>query len=274
MFKIAFIIFRECLEIALLLGVIIAVTRPIQNSRYFVIAGALTGVVASSVFAFFVQSITRQYGGFGDEIFDASIILLTALIISWTCVWMQGYTRKIRRNIDELSDKIASGNASKITLIMVVAATILREGVEILLYIYSISSAENLSINDYGYGLLVGAFSGFAVGAIVYKGLIKFAGKYIFKISTILLMLIAAGLASEAAGILTSSGIIELYDDQLWDTSWLVSNGSLTGKLLNIIIGYDSKPNGMQLIFYFATIAITLTMMKARSIFFTKEKHD
>lgn len=273
MFKIAVIIFRECLEIALLLGVIIAVTKPIKNSRNFILAGVLAGVTASSIFAFFAKSLTEQFDGFGDEIFDAGIILLTSVIISWTCVWMQGYTKKLRRNIDELSNKISSGNASKMMLVLVVATTVLREGAEILLYVYSISSAENLSINDYGYGLLGGAVCGFLAGAIVYKGLIKFAGKYIFKVSTILLILIASGLAAEAAGILTSAGLIELYADQLWDTSWIISDSSITGKLLNIIIGYDSRPNGMQLIFYFSTITITLVMMKIRTILFTTKQN-
>lgn len=273
MFKIAVIIFRECLEIALLLGVIVAVTKPIKNSRNFIIAGVLGGVTASSIFAFFAKSLTQQLDGFGDEIFDASVILITSAIISWTCVWMQGYTKKLRRNIDELSNKISAGSASKMMLALVVATTVLREGAEILLYVYSVSSAENISINDYGYGLFIGALSGFLAGAIIYKGLIKFAGKYIFKISTILLILIAAGLAAEAAGILTSSGVIELYADQLWDTSWIISDSSITGKFLNIIVGYDSRPNGMQLIFYFATIAITMAMIKARTVIFNREAH-
>lgn len=273
MFKIAVIIFRECLEIALLLGVIMAVTKPIKNSRTFIIGGILTGVVAASIFAFFAKSITEMFDGFGDEIFDSSVILLTAAIISWTCVWMQGYTCRIRRNLDELSSKINSGNASKLMLVIVVAATILREGVEILLFVYSISSAENMTINDYAWGLATGAFCGFLAGAVIYRGLVKFAGRYIFKVSTVLLILIAAGLAAEAAGILTSAGIIESFSEQLWDSSWIVSNDSIAGKLLGIIVGYDSRPNGMQFIFYFTTIAITILMIKMRKLFFVKEMH-
>jgi high-affinity iron transporter len=115
-------------------------------------------------------------------------------------------------------------------------------------------------------GIGIGAFFGLTVGVGLYLGLMKLAGKYVFKISTILLTMIAAGLAAEAAGILTSSGFIELYSDQLWDTSWLVSNESIMGKILNVTIGYDSKPNGMQLTFYLASILITVSLMKLRSI--------
>jgi high-affinity iron transporter len=150
-------------------------------------------------------------------------------------------------------------------LIAIVATTILREGVEIILLIYGVSSVS-LSASEYIIGLVIGSTSGFVVGVVIYSGLIKFAGKYIFRISTVLLILIAAGLASEAAGILTSSGIIEVYREALWDTSGIVDNGSVIGKLLRITIGYDSKPNGMQIIFYFSTIIVTLVMMKIRTI--------
>ena len=184
---------------------------------------------------------------------------------------MQGYTRKIKNNLGKLSEKIATNTASKMLLIAMVATTILREGAEIILLIYGISSMS-LSGSEYIIGLAIGSISGFAIGIIIYSGLIRLAGRYIFKVSTILLIIIAAGLAAEAAGILTSVGVIEIYRDALWDTSWVVDNNSIIGKLLRITIGYDSKPNGMQLIFYFSSIMLTLIMVKTRSIL-TKKEH-
>lgn len=265
MFKIAIVVFRECMEISFLLGVILAVTKPIKNSRTYIILGSMLGVFLAGVFAMFARSVAESFGGIGDELFDSCVILITAAVISWTVVWMQGYTKKIRKDLGKLSEKINAGDASQFMLVVVVAMAILREGAEIILFVYSISSAGNIDGNSYVLGLGAGAFAGLAVGTILYQGLIRFAGKYIFTISTILLTLIAAGLASEAAGILTSSGIIELFSEQLWDSSWLVDNNSITGKVLNITIGYDSRPNGMQIAFYLATILLTVFMMKFRS---------
>lgn len=270
MFKIAIVVFRECLEIALLLGVIMAVTNPIKNSKVYIILGTMLGVIGAAIFALFARSITSSFSGLGDELVDAVIILSTSLLISWTVVWMQGYTHKIRKNLSSLSEKIVAGNASKLTLVIVVMMAILREGSEIILFIYSISSTENLHGDNYLIGLGAGAFSGLLVGTILYKGLLKYTGKYVFSISTILLTLIAAGLASEAAGILTSAGFIELLSEPLWDTSLIVSNSSILGKILNIFIGYDSRPNGMQMIFYLATISLTVGMMKIQAKFFNK----
>ena len=265
MIKLAIVVFRECMEIAFLLGVILAVTKPVKDSRKYVILGSITGVFLAALFAFFAKTLSESMGGIGDEMFDSCVILITAILISWTVVWMQGYTKKIRKDLSKLSDKITAGVVSKLMLVFVVAAAIFREGAEIILFVYSITSAGNIDDNEYITGIGIGAFGGLLVGTLLYLGLMKYAGKYVFKISTILLTLIAAGLAAEAAGIMTSSGIIEVLSDQLWDTSWLVENSSITGKILNITVGYDSRPNAMQIIFYFATIILTFGMMKFRS---------
>ncbi|RTK92386.1 MAG: hypothetical protein EKK61_04725 [Rickettsiales bacterium] len=272
MYKIAIVVFRESLEIALLLGIILAATKTINNSRIYVILGSLIGMVLAAIFALLTKFVTVSYGGLGDEMFDAVVIVLTAAIISWTVVWMQGYTKKIHQDLNKLTNNINAGLTSHCIIVAVVATAILREGAEIILFVYSISSIGKISVNEYIAGLGIGILSGLSVGIIIYRGLIKYAGRYIFKITTILLTLIAAGLASEAAGILTSSGIIEVCSDQLWDTSWLVSNQSMLGKLLNIIVGYDSKPNGMQIIFYISTILITTLMMQLREMLSFKQK--
>lgn len=264
MFKIAIAIFRECLEISLLLGIIMAVTKPIINSRIYIILGILLGVVGASIFAFLMRYLSEMFFGLGDELLNACVILITAIVITWTVAWVQGY-RNLKRDISELSDRISSGVVSSTLLVIVVATSILREGIEILLLVYSIASAEKININDYIIGLGVGASLGLAIGTLIYLGLSKFAGKYIFKISTILLVLIAAGLATQAAGIFTSSGLITVLSDQIWDSSWFISDSNVIGKTLNILIGYQSKPNLLQVIFYLFTIIINILIIKIRS---------
>lgn len=267
MFKIALVVFRECLEIALLLGIILAVTKQIEKSRIYIIAGSMLGIVLAALFAFFASTIAVSFSGMGDELFNAAIILLTVILISWTIIWMQGYGIKIKQNFNDLSNKIHSGDSSKIMLVLIVAATILREGMEIIILVYSIASVEVIDGNSYLLGLLIGMVSGFLLGIIIYLGLIKLTKQqYIFRISSTLLMLIAGGFAAEAAGILTSSGIIMTLSDQLWDSSWLISDRSIYGKCLNIITGYIARPNGLQVIFYMATIISInlLIQIKAR----------
>lgn len=257
MFKIALVVFRECLEIALLLGVILAVTKQLEKSRIYIIAGVMLGTVSAALFAFFTRSITVAFSGLGDEIFNSGVILLTVALIGWTIVWMQGYGIKIKQNLNDLSVKISSGDSSYIMLVLIVAATILREGMEIIILVYSISSVEIIDSNSYLLGLIIGIVSGLTLGVIIYLGLIKIVNQqYIFCISSILLMLVASGFAAEAAGILSSSGIITILSDQLWDSSWLISDRSIYGKFLKMITGYIARPKGLQVVFYVCTLGL------------------
>lgn len=257
MFKIALVVFRECLEIALLLGVILAVTKQLEKSRIYIIAGVMLGIVSAALFAFFTRSITVAFSGLGDEIFNSGVILLTVALIGWTIVWMQCYSIKIKQNLNDLSVKISSGDSSYIMLVLIVAATILREGMEIIILVYSISLVEIIDSNSYLLGLIIGIVSGLTLGVIIYLGLIKIVNQqYIFRISSILLMLVASGFAAEAAGILSSSGIITILSDHLWDSSWLISDRSIYGKFLKMITGYIARPNGLQVVFYVCTLGL------------------
>lgn len=267
MFKIAVVIFRESVEIALLIGVIMAVTKSVVNSRLYIIAGALIGVIGASLFAFFTSMLSVSFGGMGDEIFDSIVMIITVFIIIWAIVWMQGYEYRLKQKLTNLSSKIIDGYTSHFMLTLLISSVILREGTEISLIVYSISSSESHDINDYLYGLGIGAFSGLLVGIIMYLGLTKFSGKYLFKFSSMLLLLIAAGIASEAAAKLTSSGIIMVLSDQVWDSSWLVEDNSAIGRFLNVISGYTAKPNALQIIFYTFTIVMTVIFIKITRIY-------
>ncbi|WP_316355212.1 FTR1 family iron permease [Candidatus Trichorickettsia mobilis] len=254
MFKIAVIIFRESLEIALILGILMAVTKKIENSRMHIIAGVMLGVVIASLFAFFTKTISLSFSGLGDEIVNSTIILVTVVMISCTIIWMQDFANKMKQDFETLSIAINNGTVSRFVLTSIVATTILREGVEIMLCVYSIASMEQVDMDDYLFGLALGSATGLSSGILIYWGLLKLAKKYLFKVSSVLLMFIAAGLASEAASILTSSGIIEIFSDELWDSNWLIDDRSVTGQMLKAVAGYTARPNGMQIIFYFSTL--------------------
>lgn len=257
MFKIAIVIFREFLEIAILLGIVFAATRDMRGRTVPIVTGIMIGIVGASLLAFFTSNLASAFNGLGDEVFDAVIILITVFVISWTILWMQGHGTHIKQEVGEVVSRIKAGRSSKVILTLIVASTIFREGSEIVLFVYSLSSSQQVSSDSYLIGLFLGAVTGLLFGIAIYWGLLKFAGRYIFKICFILLVFIAAGLASEAAGILTSSGVISVLTETAWDSSWLISDNSAIGKLLKVLIGYDAKPNIMQLLFY-STVVISL----------------
>lgn len=264
MLNIALVVFREFMEVAVLLSIIIAATRKVSNAPYYIVLGMMSGVIAASFLAFATKYLTLSFGGIGDEIFDIVVILTTVLIISWTVIWMQGYDRKLKEDLTNIAEDVNSNPKYCWFIALIVASTIFREGSEIVLLIYSIVSAHAVPVVDFLMGLGFGAFAGMGTGIVMYKGLVKFSGRNLFRITSMLLILIAASLASEAGNMLVQVGLVDCCNYQVWDTSHIISDHSLLGRVLKILVGYNSKPLALQLIFYVATFVIVYSFSKLR----------
>lgn len=81
-------------------------------------------------------------------------------------------------------------------------------------------------------------------------------------ISSSLVVLLAAGLSSGAAGFLIQADWLPAWGSQLWNTSWLLGNGSLLGQTLHVLVGYEARPAGMQLVFWLVTALVLFTGMR------------
>jgi high-affinity iron transporter len=145
-------------------------------------------------------------------------------------------------------------------LLIVVAIAVLREGSEIVLFLYgqAASGASPLAIAG---GIAMGVACGVAVGFLLYFGLLGIPMRYFFSATNWLMLLLAAGLASQAAGFLIQADVLPAFGNRVWDSSFLLTNTSRVGKTLHTLIGYDAQPAGMQLLFYAVTaIAIAVGM--------------
>jgi high-affinity iron transporter len=133
-----------------------------------------------------------------------------------------------------------------------------------VLFLYGIMASGTT-----GSALLVGGILGIAGGAaftaLTYLGLLAIPNRYIFSVTSWLIALLAAGMAAQAVQFLNNAGLVVALDRTLWDTSWLLSEKSIFGRLLHTLVGYIDRPTEMQLLVYVATlIAMFLLMRVAR----------
>jgi high-affinity iron transporter len=137
----------------------------------------------------------------------------------------------------------------------VVALAVLREGSEVVLFLYGMA-ASGIGAAGLAGGIAFGVAGGVLVGATLYFGLLRIPLKHFFSATNVLLMLLAAGLAATAAGFLVQSDLLPSWGSPLWNTSGLLSDDSLLGKTLGILVGYKARPSGIQIVFYAATVLL------------------
>lgn len=255
MLQISIIVFREILEIALVISILVVATRGVKGRKRWICAGIGLGVLGSVILAFFTDNISSSLEGVGQEIFNASILLASAVMISWTVIWMTKYGKKIAFNLKLLGRSVAVGEKELISLMPVVALCVLREGAEIVLFSYG-SFVSGANIANLMVGALSGLLSGIVVGFALYYGLLKILGKHFFTVTTYLLVLLAAGMTSQAIGFLSMGGIVPEIIYPVWDSSFLISEQGIIGKVLHALIGYIARPSAAQLIGYFSVVTL------------------
>lgn len=250
MFPTATIVFREIIEVALVIGIVMAATRGLPGRINLVLAGLGLGVLGSVIIAFFTERISQAIDGIGQEIFNASIMFIAVGFLSWTVIWMKRHGQELAQNIKAVGQDVLTGNRSAHVLTGVIALATFREGAEIVLFTYGMAASDAFSMTEIVTGGLIGAAGGTIVGLMLYLGLLKTARKHLFTVTSWILIALTAGMAAQGANFLIAAGILPELHPQVWDTSAILSGGSFLGETLKVLVGYTPRPTGMELTFY------------------------
>jgi high-affinity iron transporter len=249
------IVFREVLEAGLIVGIVFAATEGIPGRARWIGGGIAAGVAGASVLALSAGALSNALSGQGQEYFNATVMLAAVLMLGWHHLWMADHGRELARQLKSLGSEINAGRASLTAMAIVVALAILREGSEVVLFLYGIVAAST----DGPLALFLGGVGGLLLGAAVsfalYRGLVAIPTKRLFQVTGVLLTLLAAGLAGQAFAILAQIGAVPTLGDEIWNTSWLLRDDTLVGRALHVLTGYTDRPSGVQLLAYGLTLA-------------------
>lgn len=253
------IVFREVLEAALVVSIVLAVTKGVPGRKRWIGGGILAGILGSVIVALFANQIADLAQGFGQEIFNAGVLFAAVLLLSWHNVWMAKHGREIAMQVSNVGQKVKDGAEPMYALATVVFVAILREGSEIVLFMYGIAAAASGA--DMLLGSVIGLLAGVAVGAALYFGLLKIPLKYFFAVTSWMILLLAAGMAANGARYLAQADILPTLGRDIWDTSWLLSEDGVLYDVVHALTGYTPTPSGIQLVFYGAIIVIVGALM-------------
>src|SRR5580692_4374471 len=256
------IVFREVIEAGLIVGIVLAVTKGLAGSRLAIAAGVLVGVVGASLVAAFAGAIGEALAGIGQEIFNATILLLAVAMLTWHNVWMASHGREMARELKAAGHDVVTGKRTLAALGVVVGVAVLREGSEVVLFLYGIAAQGGVSNAGLLAGGALGLAAGAAVSALMYLGLLTIPAGRLFQVTSGLITLLAAGMAGQAVLFLQNGGYINAWTGTVWDTSWLLKEDSIPGRLLHTLVGYVQAPDGAQLLAYLAVIVLMVVLMR------------
>jgi len=256
------IVFREVFEAGLIVGIVLAVTGSVAHRFRWIGGGVLAGVVAACLVAAFAGALSQLFEGMGQELFNAAILGVAVVMLTWHNVWMASHGREIAVEMRAIGQAVAEGSKPLLALAVVVGVAVLREGSEVALFLYGVAASDGGSAFGLTIGGCLGLLLGAAVCLVTYLGLVRIPPRALFATTTVLITLLAAGMAAQAVAFLERANWLTWLDTVVWDSGWLLSGASIPGRALHTLIGYTDQPTQMQLLVYFAVIAITGWLMR------------
>ncbi|MHB1657012.1 MAG: FTR1 family iron permease [Burkholderiales bacterium] len=257
----AIVMFREVLEAALIIAIVLSASKSIAGRGRWVAAGVVLGLAGASLVAVLAAKIAASYSGNGQAVMNAVILLSAVLMLTWHTVWMSAHGRELAAELSAVSVDVQTGKRPLAALLIVTMAAVMREGSEAVLFLWAIAAGgeQRVAMTLGGAG---GVVAGVLVGLLLYRGLLRIPARYFFSVTGWLIILLASGLAAQAAGFLNQAGLLPALGNAVWNTSGILSQSSIVGQLLHILVGYVARPSGIELVFYGATLLIILSLLR------------
>ncbi|MDR3518919.1 MAG: FTR1 family protein [Azospirillaceae bacterium] len=250
------IVFREVLEAGLVVGIVLAASEGLPARGRWISAGIVGGLIGACLVALFADEIAGLFADNGQELFNASLLILGVAMLTWHNAWMAQHGRELVQHVRSVGQDIAGGRQPVRALAIVVGVAVLREGSEVVLFLYGIAVAGGSSPLAMAAGGLVGIILGAGVAWLLYRGLLRIPARDLFAVTGALIALLAAGMASSAAQYLMQAGILTVGTAELWNTSAILSDGTLLGQTLHVLVGYTARPVLAQLVTYLCVLAL------------------
>jgi high-affinity iron transporter len=247
------IAFRETLEAALVVGIVLGYLARIGQSRYnrLVYLGIAGGVLASVAGAWLFVTLTGGFEGRAEQIFEGLTMLVGALLLTTMILWMMGQ----RHIAAELERKVASelAAANQFGLVSLAFVAVLREGVETVIFLRAttLASAGNSLL-----GALAGIVAAALLGYFMFASSLRVNVKALFNLTSLVLILFAAGLLAHGVGEFQEAGLLPAVVEHVWDLSAVLGTGGFLGGMLHALFGYNPSPSLLEVLSYVGYLAV------------------
>jgi high-affinity iron transporter len=245
----ALITFREGLEAALIVGIVLGYLRKTghMDRQRIVWWGVVAAIVVSLAAALGLQAVGARFEGRSEEIFEGVTMLLAAGVLTWMVFWMQGQGRRIKGQLEEEVRQAVAAEQSW-ALFSLAFLAVVREGIETVLFlsaaVFASSPVQTLT------GGLVGLAAAVVVGWLLFAASVRLDVRRFFRVTGVLLIVFAAGLVAHGVHEFQEAGLLPILIEHVWDINPILNEKSTLGSILTALFGYNGNPSLIEVLSY------------------------
>ncbi len=255
---------REGFEAALLLGIVYTYLEKVGGQRHYrwVTLGAVLGALASVLVGVMVTVASGPLLDLGPDLVGAAVIFIAVVVLTWHGWWMAQHARSIKGDVHRRIDEAQASR--RLWVIGAIAFTgVFREGAEMVLFLWGLVTQAGVSGVTGIVGGVLGLVSAAALGWGIFRGGRRVSLPKFFAGTSLLLVLVAAGLFSTGIGKLEGLGFLP-STPIAWDTSSVLSDQASIAGFLAGLIGYRARPSLLEVTAYVAYLVICTLLLFRR----------
>ena len=259
---------REGLEAALIVGLVLGILAQMKQERYrnVVWAGVAAAIVLSLATAGVLRWLGASLDGTAEEIFEGTMMLLAAGVLTWMIFWMQRQSRSYQNGLED-NVRRAMQSERVWVLFGIAFIAVLREGIETALFLTA--SAMVADERQVFMGALLGIGAAVLFGVLLFFATVRLNLHRFFQVTSVLLILFAAGLVAHGIHEFVEAGWLPAFIDPIWNTNPILDESSLTGSMLKALFGYNGNPSlteSMAYVFYLTVIVAGIRAVTRKNV--------
>ncbi len=258
---------REGIEAVLIVSIVLGMLKKMGRSdrAWLVWLGVGLAVAASLTAAIGLNIIGAEFEGPGEMTFEAFTMLFAAAVLTWMIFWMQKQGRRTQLGLEADVRQALSGG-QKLALFSVAFFAVLREGVELALFLTAVNFSTSLVAGEapiLGWlGGVLGLIAALILGWLMYESAIKLNLRRFFQFTSIVLVFFAAGLVGHAVHELNELGWLPSVVEHVYDFAPLLPENSTVGEFLKALFGYTASPSLTEMLAYLAYFVVVLGLLR------------
>ena len=241
---------REGVEASLIVGIVAAFLRQEgrRDALRWVWVGVLVAVAICAAVGIGLEVVSRSLPQAQQEGLETIVAAIAVGAVTFMIVWMRRHARGLRRELESgAATALAAGSA--VALVGMAFFAVIREGFETAVFLIAALDASE-SAGTAGSGALLGVLLAVLLGLAIYRGGVKIDLARFFRLTGVVLVLVAAGLVASALHTAHEAGWLNGLQAQAFDLTWLVEPGTVRSALLTGMLGLQPKPAVVETIGY------------------------
>jgi high-affinity iron transporter len=252
---------REGVEMALVVGILLAYLTQVnaRSAHRWVWLGVASAVVVSLGALGLLNALDAEFEGQSEQLFEGTTMVLAAIFLTWMIFWMLRNSRHLKGELQRSVQGVLDRGGMAWGIFLLAFFAVVREGVELALLLFAAPGEGKLLGSVIGLAVAVG------VGVLIYAFGRRIDLRTFFKVTTIILVLFAAGLVAHAAHEFAEAGLLAAVEGpKLWSTRGVLPDDEGLGAILRALLGYQDEPAVIEVVAYLGYFAVVWVLSRTR----------